>query len=588
MSWFLHDLARAELERSAIERLQSGVTWLVSVGWTITEDGKLAADVEIEAHENLYHVRMIYPVAFPEAPPFVKPSNPDEHWSSHQYRNGTLCLEWGPDNWHKSLTGAQMLESTYHLLDIENPRGGENADVLPSRHSVSIGQELRNFVFLFLASSELRTFLLTLPNHSIGTMEYMINYHQNKTLAAYVTTLTPEGGDTWKDQSLPDGLLKGKSTQGIFYRTDLSPENIRGINTPEDLIEAIRSAGIDPLVPLPNTELTASPPSSVLIAGADGTTKLFFPRSSEPTQYYNLKTFDISTDIHKTRMPGGIEALGEKKVGIVGLGSIGSKMSVSLARTGVKDFVLCDDDVFQPGNVCRHSLDWRNVGEHKVHAIAQTLSYIAPSINVETFDVNLTGQESTSYVSKIQDRLGACDLLIDSTANADIFNIISALAVTRSIPMVWMEVFVGGVGGLVARYSPNHDPDPKIMRQAYLQFSEDNPFPDTVNAGEYAGEDTDGQPMVATDADVSIIADHATHFVIDSLLHPENSEFPFSLYLVGLRKYWVFKAPFHTIQIPTEPLKKTEVMVPSSPEMTESGRKFILGILEKTDSDKDS
>lgn len=230
MFWFLQDLARAEHERSEIEKLQSNVTWLVSIAWTITEEKKLAADVEIEAHEHLYKVRMTYPVTFPETPPSVKPANPEEHWSSHQYRNGTLCLEWGPDNWHKSLTGAQMLESTYHLLDKENPRGQENVEVLPSRHSVSIGQELRNFVFRFLASSELRTFLLTLPNHSIGTMEYMVNYHQDKTLAAYVISLTPEGGDTWKDQSLPDGLTKGKSTQGIYYKTDLSPEDIKRIS----------------------------------------------------------------------------------------------------------------------------------------------------------------------------------------------------------------------------------------------------------------------------------------------------------------------------------------------------------------------
>jgi len=155
MVWFLHDLARLELERRAIEQLQSDASWLKGVEWMIAEGGKLAVDAEIEVHGNLYQARIIYPAAFPDAPPVVKPKNPAERWSSHQYESGTLCIEWGPDNWHRDINGAQLLESTHRLLHRDNPRGTEKFGVLHSRHALSLGQEIRIYPIRFCLGAQL-------------------------------------------------------------------------------------------------------------------------------------------------------------------------------------------------------------------------------------------------------------------------------------------------------------------------------------------------------------------------------------------------------------------------------------------------
>ncbi len=291
-----------------------------------------------------------------------------------------------------------------------------------------------------------------------------------------------------------------------------------------------------------------------------------------------------------TRMPRPalpVRDVAKGRRGVVGLGSAGSKIAVSLVRTGVREFVLSDDDVFLPGNASRHSLDWRNLGEHKAKAVARTLEYLGPSVNVTVHTVSITGQESTAAVNRVLDQLSNCSLIIDATANAAAFNVLSAISVARSIPFVWMEVFPGGIGGMVARYRPTIDPDPKTMRLAYLRFTDDNPFPGLSPTTDYTAGGAEGNPIVATDADVSVIADYASELALDSLLRPTDSIFPFSMYLVGLRKYWVFSSPFHTIQVPTDHLHQTtrDVEQPTA-EILKEGGTFLLGILQRLDSDK--
>jgi len=93
---------------------------------------------------------------------------------------------------------------------------------------------------------------------------------------------------------------------------------------------------------------------------------------------------------------------------------------------------------------------------------------------------------------------------------------------------------------------------------------------------------------VATDADVSIIADFSIELAIDVLFGPGASAFPYSMYLVGLRKHWVFQAPFHVIQLPTEHLLNATDSGRTPTEITEAGKEFLLGILRRLGSDSAS
>ncbi len=78
-----------------------------------------------------------------------------------------------------------------------------------------------------------------------------------------------------------------------------------------------------------------------------------------------------------------LQRLSEKKVGIVGLGSGGGFVALSLAMSGVGNFVLVDDDLLESGNVTRHVADLRYVGENKAAAVADLIRQRNPAAQVE-------------------------------------------------------------------------------------------------------------------------------------------------------------------------------------------------------------
>ena len=60
--------------------------------------------------------------------------------------------------------------------------------------------------------------------------------------------------------------------------------------------------------------------------------------------------------------------------------------------------------------------------------------------------------------------LRACDVIIDAAADAHCFNFCAAVAKESLKPLVWGEVFAGGIGGLVARVRSGHEPEPQAAR----------------------------------------------------------------------------------------------------------------------------
>src|SRR4029077_20819838 len=137
-----------------------------------------------------------------------------------------------------------------------------------------------------------------------------------------------------------------------------------------------------------------------------------------------------------------------------------------------------------------------------------------------------------------------------ATANPRAFNVAAAVARAASRPFVWFEIFGGGIGGLLGRSRPEVDPSAQHMRLAYLRYCEDHPAPPELKADlRYELDADDGQPISASDADVAVIANHAARLAVDSLQPPNDSSYPFSMYLLGLARGWVFDAPFDTIPI---------------------------------------
>jgi hypothetical protein len=230
---------------------------------------------------------------------------------------------------------------------------------------------------------------------------------------------------------------------------------------------------------------------------------------------------------------------------------MGSKIAAILARSGVGQFVLIDSDILLPENLVRNDLDWRDVGTHKVDAVANRIGLVNPAASVIRYRRDLGGQGSSGGIEGLIEVLEECDLLIDATASTEGFEVLSSVRGFAKRPMVWGEVFAGGIGGFIARSRPGSEPNPMTIRRTIESWcAENGKIISPAPAPYEGGEDV---PFIAGDAEVSIIASQLAAFAIDTLIPRTPSSYLHSVYLIGLQAEWIFDQAFEVRPITVGP-----------------------------------
>ncbi|TIP29638.1 MAG: hypothetical protein E5X67_06265 [Mesorhizobium sp.] len=531
MIWWLENPARARSERQSVAELAERVNWLRGVRWYLSNGAALAVDFEIEHDGQSVPLTTTYAEFHPNAPPIVVPRD-GSRLSSHQYgAGGNLCLEYRADNWETTITGAMMIESAYRLLagerDIDGPE-------LPSAHAVSLGQSVRGSYFRFLLTPPLEERLKAIePGQSveIGVAE---KYHAE----TFTVTIADIDG-TADMRAWPLGVRE-TTKRGHAIRlptgTPMPPATQDGITS---LLGDLGFATIREQALATTGEMDL-----VLVSGAD--IAHFYAYNGNQKRYFGRsRILKVGTG---SRLPDDYSGLAGKSVGIVGCGSLGSKVAAMLARSGLRQFTLVDDDVLFSANIVRNELGAPAIGVHKVDGLRARLIDIAGTIDVTVRRVALGGQESADSTDAVMSALRACDVIIDATADAHCFNFCAAVAKESLKPLVWGEVFAGGIGGLVARVRSGHEPEPQIARNQINAWCDAHgiPAPLAGFAAPYATAAGEGTPLVADDAEVAIIAGHLTRLATDILIRPNDSAFPVPAYAIGLRRAWIFSEPFET------------------------------------------
>ena len=581
MFWFITDQRRVERERAAVTALAEAAPWLVGTAWGLRES-MLVLDFEVSLHGVIYEATLTYPKLFPHCPPAVRPRGVGQRWSNHQYLDGTFCLEWGQDTWSPEVTGGQVIESLHRLLETENPASGARVEA-PSRHQLTRGQDLRGTFARFYATGALRERLGGMAVGSRGTLRYGVVFDNARELDV---VLGLDEGVEWNDPTLPAGwrtdVFNVWKRAGVFYATNAPAEVIRQIGSRAALQQLLQTEVAPDLFFTPAQDCLGMPTpgevSRVLIRDGGGGAH-FFRVSFASDECVLLPCVSEDQERFASRLPVEYADLATRKVGIVGLGSLGSRVAMSLARSGIKHFILVDDDVLLPGNVCRHPLDWRAVLAHKAQGVADAVNWTTPDVVAAVFAVNLTGQESPTVTGRALDALGGCDLIVDATAAAGVFNLLAGVSASAGKILAWGEVFAGGIGGLLARSRPGKDPTAHEIRAGYHAFCLEHPMEGDFRPASNYGAIPDGpeaEPMIAGAAEVDIIAAHLTRTVLDALLGTEPSLFNDPLYLVGLRRAWAFEAPFHTIPIRIEPTGSNS---PAATVHVPGTLEFLVGLL---------
>ncbi len=543
MIWWLAQPSRARSESLAVAELQNQHGWLRNVEWVIGKDARLSAHFEVERLGRMIPLTINYPSFFPDMPPQVVPREAIL-LSGHQYgAGGELCLEYRPDNWDISYTGAMMIESAYRLLEGEEPSEGVRA-VVENAHATTLGQDVRSAKLRFLISRSFAAAVSSLEllrPVEIEVAEHFVAKHW----LAVPRRLGGEGEPLWAAEA---DMPKYRDRKGYAVRINSVLKS--SIRPDYDLINVlagtIKHEGLLALI-------RESAEEAVILIECGGDFHLMWlPNGSGKRDVFGYTAVPEPADA--SRLPSGYNRLPSASVAIVGCGSVGSKIAASLARGGVARFVLVDGDIFFPANLVRNDLDWESVGLNKPDAVAERIHAIKPSATVTTWRIVLGGQESSSSTDAALVAMGACDLIIDATADPQIFNLCAAVSRKEKKTLVWGEVFGGGIGGIIARVRPDVEPVPHAARRQLLQWCADRgkapPAGENVQYGLTIGEDS--PPLVADDADVSVIAAHMARLALDAFTRTD-SLFPQPAYAIGLKAEWIFEAPFDTWPISLSP-----------------------------------
>lgn len=128
----------------------------------------------------------------------------------------------------------------------------------------------------------------------------------------------------------------------------------------------------------------------------------------------------------------GIEKLQSSKIAIFGLGGVGSYVVEGLARAGIGNFILIDNDIISESNINRQIIaTTKTIGKAKVEVAKERILEINPLAKVETFQ-EFFCVENIKLFNKIKD----VDYIVDAidTISSKIELIVNAY--NNNIPII--------------------------------------------------------------------------------------------------------------------------------------------------------
>jgi hypothetical protein len=147
-------------------------------------------------------------------------------------------------------------------------------------------------------------------------------------------------------------------------------------------------------------------------------------------------------------------ALAQKKAAFIGLGSVGSQVSLHLAQSALGHFVLLDPDTLSAANLSRHACDLNDLGRYKTKAVRDLILRRNPKAKVEAFEedfLQLDGEEQVAL-------LGGSDLVIASTdSNAAQF-LVNEICHELSIPSLFAGCYERACAGEILFVIPGKTP----------------------------------------------------------------------------------------------------------------------------------
>ena len=127
----------------------------------------------------------------------------------------------------------------------------------------------------------------------------------------------------------------------------------------------------------------------------------------------------------------GQNKISEASVLIIGVGGLGSPISIYLAAAGVGKIGLVDNDIVSESNLQRQILyNNSHIGKKKVSVAKEQLKAISPDIDIEIYDTLFTTENGYDIAKEY-------DIIIDGCDNSETRYLIDCVSKELNIPYVY-------------------------------------------------------------------------------------------------------------------------------------------------------
>jgi hypothetical protein len=232
--------------------------------------------------------------------------------------------------------------------------------------------------------------------------------------------------------------------------------------------------------------------------------------------------------------------LANRHVLVVGTGSIGSAACRELAQAGVGQLTLVDPDRLAWHNLVRHTLEARDVGRHKVDALAGQLVRKWPvTVNPYPFD-------AVRQAHGLRPLIDDAHLVLCAADGVAPRRVVSHLSRRAGKPAVLACVLMDGELGEVLRLRPYADEGCLTCRRAAQVTAGAVAAEAGIDRGYGTGDPH--RPMTAVGSDLHLIGGLAAKVVISTLLQSRGHglhRLPGEQAVVRLRGGLPYLPPFH-------------------------------------------
>lgn len=135
----------------------------------------------------------------------------------------------------------------------------------------------------------------------------------------------------------------------------------------------------------------------------------------------------------------GQNKISQLTVAIAGLGGMGSGIAQTLARLGVKKFIIADNDIIEASNINRQVIATNeNLGKTKIEETKMMLLSIDPSIEVQMYPQGVESRMVTEFLS-------VADIVVDEI---DVYPVEAHLDLHREANKLGLPIYSSFVIGM--------------------------------------------------------------------------------------------------------------------------------------------